>query len=80
MYEATEVNDVIKDMNKILDRFEVTLDLVTADLHVANKNLNSKSALGSLISADMKLKEIDLIPVIDTIAWDYSHLFPNYWF
>jgi hypothetical protein len=67
MYEATEVNDVIKDMNKILDRFEVTLDLVTADLHVANKNLNSKSALGSLISADMKLKEIDLIPVIDTI-------------
>lgn len=67
MYEATEVNDVIKDMNKILDRFEVTLDLVTADLHVANKNLNSESALGSLISADMKLKEIDLIPVIDTI-------------
>ena len=67
MYEATEVNDVIKDMNKILDRFEVTLDLVTADLHVANKNLNSRSALGSLISADMKLKEIDLIPVIDTI-------------
>jgi hypothetical protein len=67
MYEATEVNDVIKDMNKILDRFEVTLDLVTADLHVANKNLNNRSALGSLISADMKLKEIDLIPVIDTI-------------
>jgi hypothetical protein len=67
MYEATEINDVIKDMNKILDRFEVTLDLVTADLHVANKNLNSESALGSLISADMKLKEIDLIPVIDTI-------------
>jgi hypothetical protein len=67
MYEATEVNDVIKDMNKILDRFEVTLDLVAADLHVANKNLNSESALGSLISADMKLKSIDLIPVIDTI-------------
>jgi fructosamine-3-kinase len=67
MYEATEVNDVIKDMNKILDKFEVTLDLLTADLHVANKNLNSRSALGYLVAADMKLKEIDLIPVIDTL-------------
>ena len=67
MYEATEVNDVIKDMNKILAKFEVTLDLLTADLSVANKNLNSKSALASLVSADMKLKSIDLIPVIDTL-------------
>ena len=67
MYEATEVNDVIKDMNKILAKFEVTLDLLTADLSVANKNLNSRSALASLVSADMKLKSIDLIPVIDTL-------------
>lgn len=67
MYETTEVNDVIKDMNKILDKFQVTLDLVAAELYTANKNLNSRSALGSLVAADMKLKEIDLIPVIDTL-------------
>jgi len=67
MYEATEVNDVIKDMNKILDKFQVTLDLVAAELYTANKNLSSRSALGSLVAADMKLKEIDLIPVIDTL-------------
>lgn len=67
MYEVEEVNNVIKDMNKIISKFEVSLDLITADINVANKNLNSESALAALISADMKLKSIDLLPVIDTL-------------
>ena len=67
MYKTEEVNYVLNDVKNILDKFEVALDQATVNIHVASKNLNSRSALASLVTADAQLKSIDLIPVIDTI-------------
>ena len=67
MYKTNEIDDVLSDVESILNKFEVILDHAAANIHVANKNLNSQSALASLVTADMQLKSIDLIPVIDTI-------------
>jgi virulence-associated protein VapD len=66
-YKTSEVNDVLSDIENILNKFEIALDQAAVNIHVANKELNSVSALASLITADMQLKSIDLIPVIDTL-------------
>lgn len=67
MYKTEEINDVLSDIENILNKFEIALDQAAVNIHVANKELNSVSALASLITADMQLKSIDLIPVIDTL-------------
>lgn len=67
MYQKDEVESVVKDMGVIINKFEVILDRAAADLNVANKQLNSESALAALISIEKRLDQIKLRPMIDTL-------------
>jgi hypothetical protein len=67
MYEENEVKIVIDEMGTILNKFEILLDQAAVNINIANKNLNSRSALASLVTADSQLKKINLISVIETI-------------
>lgn len=67
MYQKQDIDSVVKDMEVIVNKFEVILDRAIADLSVANKQLNSESALAALISIEKRLDQIKLRPIIDTL-------------
>ena len=67
MYEQSEINDVLGEIKAILNKFEILLDQAAVNINIANKNLNSRSALASLVTADSQLGKINLISVIETI-------------
>jgi hypothetical protein len=67
MYEQSEINDVLGEIEAILNKFEILLDQAAVNINTANKNLNSRSAFASLVTADNQLSKINLISVIETI-------------
>jgi hypothetical protein len=66
-YLEEEVNAVFDDIKDILGRFEMTLLKAMDNITEARRDLDGPSGLASLITADMLVKDIDLIPMIDTL-------------
>jgi hypothetical protein len=67
VYLQEEVEDVIRDLNFVLDKYSELLTSALSEIDSAQSDLDSNSAFSLLNSANAKIKKVELMTVIDTL-------------